>query len=609
MTKFVDYEKKVLQSTGNKIAALDIKCGNNAGLKKLINKIHNLTEENWFEIKTLKDLTKEQIEFFDVVFFNDCDLVSDLREMLKFNFNVGTSIYYNTTTFNTVLLECLTKEERIKLFKKSDNYDYKILVTTILKKLFENTGYTVLEYKIGSVHFHSFIKTNKSFEFDKKFEKLLKTVQKEISENEYKKELDKTQRDNIWNYLTDEFIVGGHINVEKMCRTLDIEDCNEDTVQGYIENVCNALKTVGNQIEENAITSNDKKLIFDFDITSLENWTKFVQRYENRVKQLLKQGQEVNPSIPLPLLGGLKNVGGFSCFMDSVLFAMFVQKHGFFVEEILNKKITAQDTTYCEFDTPEKGIRYLKDFQKTLQKLADLIQKGERGLTCIPVQKQLEKCNDRTRLLMEGEQQDDADFLGALMEVFNSFPTIVEKINYKSQDNKNWIKSSSAKSAVSLIEAYLPSESKSGVNLMDIIQQIQVNNYQNVPIESWIKDDDGKTYQFLATVENIINTNQLVIHTPRKNFVENKFVKNKTPVNFTEFIKNNDRMYELTAVTIHHGSASGGHYTCFCKINSVWIHYDDMKQGIQIVTFKNVLAENKNTSLFFYSPYKTNIEF
>jgi len=611
---FVDYEKKIINSKGKLLAALDIKCGNNIPLKNVINKIHNLSDENWYTIDKITDLKKQEIEFFDIIFFNDCDLKSDFKVIFQFNFNIDTCIYFNTNNFYTIILECLTKQERIKFFKKSDNNDYKILVTTIFKTLLKDTDFKVLEYKVGTVHVHSFIKTSKSMHepFDADFEKVLEKIQTDIEENEYKKELTKTQRNDIWNYIVDDFLSnGGHINIEQMCRQIDIEDCNDQVVQDYITMVCNTVKTVGNQIEENLTRNTDEKLKLDFDITSLDNWNKFIQRYTIFAKQLIKSSiVPVQLPLPMPLLSNLKNVGGFSCFMDSILFAMFIQKQGFFVNELLNKQLSEQDTLFCSsFTSKTKALQYLQEFQKVLNNLAESIQKGESNSSCIPIQKHLRKCNDRTQLLMQGDQQDDADFLGALMEVFNLYPTIVEKEIFKSQDNKNWIKSSSTKSSVSIVQAYLSNNSLKESSLLDIIQQVQVNNYQNVPVDSWPKDENGNSYQFLATVEKIINTNQLVIHTPRKNFVNNKFIKNTTPVKFTEYIKHDNYIYELNAVTIHHGSASGGHYTCFCKVNGVWVHYDDMKETIKIVTFDNVLQENKNTSLFFYSPYKKNIEF
>jgi ubiquitin C-terminal hydrolase len=70
-------------------------------------------------------------------------------------------------------------------------------------------------------------------------------------------------------------------------------------------------------------------------------------------------------------------------------------------------------------------------------------------------------------------------------------------------------------------------------------------------------------------------------------------------------LKENKKNIYLRSMILHHGGASGGHYTCLYECNGQWYHYDDTRTNISLVgDFDTLITQNKylrnSTDMFYW---------
>ena len=337
--------------------------------------------------------------------------------------------------------------------------------------------------------------------------------------------------------------------------------------------------------------------------------------------------EEYYPDIPAPeepipaiLLPGLENIGAFSCFMDSVLFSILLPSTGYFQTNLIEKKLTEKNVKACGYfeGEEEQGLVYMKNFQSELRKLANIMRGNEEPeLTCYPIVQQLKKCGPIPEGLMTGQEQDDSEFLIALMQMFHLTPTTVTFVRAVSNDGKQWIEKSVRKERAAVLEVTIDNVEEIP-ELVSWYQRTLINNYKNVDKSAWPKGpdtDEGEEskeiYQYSREKYTIDSSDTLIFHVARRQVVMDikgpKYVKNTLPVIFTEYIEQKDEKYfGLQAVTIHRGGAYGGHYTAYFKYDSQWFYYDDTAPSFNRVrqaSWEEVFnIGTTNGSLFIYTP-------
>jgi len=279
------------------------------------------------------------------------------------------------------------------------------------------------------------------------------------------------------------------------------------------------------------------------------------------------------------LIKGFVNFGGFSCFADSVLFPILL------VDSPLKVKLLTTNS----------------EIKEVLNELYSKIIGSKESSTCSTLFQKLKKTKFNQELLT-GDQQDDSEFLVALLDFLNYEPSRVRKIRKQSSDSSTWFLSSNVTTNEAVLE----------INLQDTAENI-LTTFQSDNIQDWVESDISE-YPRTAEIEggpeiphrfsmekNIIESSEtLIFHTVRKLF--NK--KNRTPVKFSRLIKNTStgKDYKLSIITVHHGISSGGHYISYFLFNGDWYLYDDL-DGIKLVDYSEVVKDAEtNSSLFFYFP-------
>nr|QBK87129.1 MAG: LysM domain protein [Marseillevirus LCMAC201] len=235
--------------------------------------------------------------------------------------------------------------------------------------------------------------------------------------------------------------------------------------------------------------------------------------------------------LPALLLPGLSNIGGYSCFMDSILFAILLPSTGYFENNMLQLKLTKQIAEVCSnYEDNEIGLKYLQNFQTELKKLANIIRGNQDPeLTCYPIVKQMQKCNLMTEFLMSGQQQDDSEFLRALMQMFDLTPTRVTVTRSVSDDKQEWIETTVIEEKQAILEVTIPDYVDEILELASWYQRIQISDYQNVPMIEWHKgpkpdvlmigwydEPEEKSYQYSREKYTINSSDALFFHVARR---------------------------------------------------------------------------------------------
>ncbi len=125
----VKYEQRLVDNKKT-VRALARIC--NSDQHMLVNKLEGLTKENWLMVSNLTGFEDIPDNYFDIVLWSDCDLESELRQVLKIysKLKYGGRIYFDNLldTFGTILTKCLGK------------HDLQILLGQKLSKTYENSA-------------------------------------------------------------------------------------------------------------------------------------------------------------------------------------------------------------------------------------------------------------------------------------------------------------------------------------------------------------------------------------------------------------------------------------------------------------------------------------
>jgi len=713
----VQYEQQLLD-TGKSIRALARIC--NSDNHQLVNKIENLTNENWFRVSNLTDIADIPNNYFDIVLWSGCDIESELRQIIKIYPKLKASgrVYFDNLlySFGALLKQCLDGKDIQTLFGQKlskvleESLAFAQLVQAILASIFTaiNKDYSVQLLEYGGKRYIVFIKGHIKFTPSASLSAAIAKVDQDVAKKfppEAPLQLSTKRVEKIRNKIFDLVakMIKDSVPVKKstICKQLISEklvvDCKTKAFQKFLKDdhltsIQDALEVVDDQIDSLIATQNIKTVqgiidnlgpIADPDVADEEHWDKYIRRVatekfekplmvsifydgewskplpvingkvnlepdnpesipiplpaEEFVKYLseeseteteteteseseLESEEEFYPEIEAPeeklpaiLLPGLSNVGGFSCFMDSVLFTILLPETGYFADNMLNKQLTKQNARVCTFFKDKtEGLEYLEAFQYELVKLANIMRGNqEPELTCYPILQQMSKCNQLTKTLMSKGQQDDSEFLRALMQIFHLEPTKIVVSRAVSNDKQNWIKTSTKKEKQAILEIHLPKDTKEMPELISWFQKIEINDYKNVSKTEWHKGPglSEKRYRYAREKYTIRSSDALIFHVARRQVMwlnnKAKYVKNTQPIQFEEYIEEKpNKHFGLQTVTIHHGGAYGGHYTAYFKYGTQWFYYDDTAvQRVRIADWDEVVnVGSVSGSLFMYYP-------
>lgn len=595
--------------------------------------IERLQRSDFNHITNITPLAGIPDNSLDVVLLSNCGLESELRKVkaLYPKLRNGARVYINNVfiEFANVIKNCLSRKDTVKLFGTvlhpnvvaSD--EFKIAVTSILRQIFKE-----LRNKFD-INYSVRLDKNEHLQY------LLLTKKKRLDIEQIKTTVfTEIYTAHVFDY-----------NVYDLCRGLLqeglIANCDEAMTfisDEYIQKVLYSLKAVDELLQgylDTGISSvtelqelfNDK---LDLTIANVESWGEYISLQAQRLlpntdaesteteydtgsestvesvdeddtESTFESDEDVDAEefppvlksgiVPINMIYGLQNVGGFSCFMDSLLVPMFYPDTGYIAEKLLHKQIASVD---CQ-----------KDVQQQLTLLADHIRSGTPELKCYPIINNLKKCSEQLRIFLEDAPEeggaDDGEFLALFMEVFNLEPTTIKHVTFASNDNKNWVLVEDNTKNTAVVEIHL--QGNAPFDLLKTFQRAEITNNQYTPYNEWDRFKDVP-YQYIQRTASIQSSDYLILHVNRKRIEKGRLVKLTTPVEFSEYIVDTDRnkMLELYIVTIHRGGVVAGHYTSYFKQGFQWYKFDDTAEPTVVPTTWNKVhaAGRRNGSVFIY---------
>lgn len=311
-------------------------------------------------------------------------------------------------------------------------------------------------------------------------------------------------------------------------------------------------------------------------------------------------------------LRGLKNKYN-SCYLDSVLVALFAIDNEFINKEIFDKDVSevVERKKNFECDSNARTDRETRTkIQDELKRITWYIRgvEHERIDYCTKLREMFEQCNPETQEFYSRNMQDAGEFLNFLFDVFN-----VEGMKYiqtsfftNSQNPQDVVWKEGTRSEYMgspsiTVGSFLVNQIKDGDELSKFLIQ------EDLPEGNHLYD--GVYYSRRSNVTQYIPDKYMVFNVSRVSIDEKtrRQVKYRNPIIAPPEI---GHLY-LFAVVVHEGkSTQAGHYTCYLSCNGIWYYYDDLNQRLEsrvklVGSFEQMTRSEPSIktdgTLFFYT--------
>lgn len=280
----------------------------------------------------------------------------------------------------------------------------------------------------------------------------------------------------------------------------------------------------------------------------------------------------------------LKNISA-SCYLDSVLFALFATKSAFVRQKLLIEKPRVSES--CTEET-------LESIQKNLRAIYSSIHGGTPVDYCTALRHSFKKCSSGRDNYSKGGIREAGDFLSFLFGFFDTNKAVrrtrtyssnsMKLINYKKRLEHERIDQNG--SVVQVVTPSMLSRSKNA-NIDDFLTTEEDTGF----VEEKFKFTEPEVHYSnrMILVNELYSTPFLVINLSRIN-ASHRFISKR--VHPLEFLSTPDKSrFELIAVVVYAKS----HYMTYFKCNGNWLFYDDTLSVVHpIGTFDDLLQANPN---------------
>jgi hypothetical protein len=295
---------------------------------------------------------------------------------------------------------------------------------------------------------------------------------------------------------------------------------------------------------------------------------------------------------------GLTNINN-SCYMDSILVALFSCPNKIIYKNILKKDLNAISGSKKQWITA--GSDEYTDFKNRKQIQDELIRitnsfRGFEGVkNCTRLRKYLSNCKG-SQEFHRGGMQDAGEFLLYLLNIF--------EVEIMSKHRVTYVTNSLAFPPKAVIKTFEEIQKctpvinisnfklKPNINVCDFLQESEDALFN---VEDFYKDE--KTgHRYRRRIENVkvISSSYIVFNIQRLGYDDmNRERYLDVPIKFPEIIL--DKLF-LLSIVVHRNS----HYTCYVKINEEWYYYDDMEDPL-VIRVESIASDvYRNCTLLFY---------
>lgn len=302
--------------------------------------------------------------------------------------------------------------------------------------------------------------------------------------------------------------------------------------------------------------------------------------FNNQIKKISKYIQDTMLTVPYNI-NGLINFFN-SCYIDSVLLALFGTKNYFIKKFLLKSELKERQTNnlICNLYDQQEDLILRKKIQKNLKDIYKRIHNNKEyhdDFTCYNLRYLLRNCKEGKRYFTT-DQQDVDEFLRFLLSIFDTNVAETEQIMYyyNTPDDKILVEHIKKNNDTIII----PIEYNDLINNRLILFNDSLTKKLVDEPDEEIKKDDKK-YKYRNYIYKYIDSPYLIFTIPRKQI--NRIVK--TPVELTRIL---DNKYLLISIVVFTGNIYAGHYTTYFLYNGEWLYYDDLDNFKQIGNFEEL---------------------
>ena len=281
----------------------------------------------------------------------------------------------------------------------------------------------------------------------------------------------------------------------------------------------------------------------------------------------------LKPPSSRPSLGLLSNIGN-SCYLDSVLLSLLTVQNDFVDSHILNAELKNRPVSRLECipenrpKLPEIDLRNRNRVQNELIKITNSIRGNKDVKRCTSLRKILESCPHEENF-SDTRQKDAGEFLGYILNIFDTNVAVKQFDIYRTNDLNSDIDN-------------IPKTDTNIDNKASIVHTIYHNDLINIPNNTKINslltsiEDSGELepdnyingYKRRVEVQTIIQAPYLIFNLKRASPYSTRTISTKIIPDKTIIVGN--KSLSLSAIVVHGGSRSGGHYTAYLKLGQVW---------------------------------------
>ena len=302
-------------------------------------------------------------------------------------------------------------------------------------------------------------------------------------------------------------------------------------------------------------------------------------------------------SSPAISFRGLYNVRN-SCYIDSVLVALFASPNKIIHKNILKKNLLNPDKQWitCNDTDSRNKIQY------ELLRITHSFMGGEYIRDCTSLRKSLQSCTG-SQDFHKGGMQDAGEFLLYLFNIF--------KVSLMTKQRTTYVTNSLATPPNPYIKT--SSETQDSTPLLNIpgikIQKgLDIVSFLNETDDALFSKEDFYRHEetgirYRRRIENILvlHADYIVFNVERITYETEEFIDVKIQVP-EEIILQDSTHLHLNAVVIY----VSRHYTCYFKLHNSWYYYDDLDNSVTFVgNYLDLLQSRpkieRNGTLLFYT--------
>ena len=281
---------------------------------------------------------------------------------------------------------------------------------------------------------------------------------------------------------------------------------------------------------------------------------------------------------------GLTYNGSNSCYIDSVLMALFTEPTDFIKQRILGADFI--EKICYESDSFETDVKNRNLIKTELQKMYKFIQGEDSGLPkydCTNLRKTFRNCKG-TQPFHGGNTQDAGEFLMYLLNIFELTDVSIQKsYSYGSDSSKNLFvfvseNKETSSSIVSIVESVLTRLDKDETHILtkfmiqsDIAKLSKSNRWK--PSTGPQK---GNEFKYRKNVIKQVAQVPFIVFYIKRSFIDHrgseKFYKTRMCPPEKMLMPSYKTLY-LSAIVIHTG---GAHYFAVVKHEGLWWYYNDL---------------------------------